>query len=265
MTQRSRNFCFTLNNYTDDEIVGIKNIKYKYIILGDEIGQNGTKHIQGYICFHNALSFSSLKKKIPRAHIEISKGSAEQNRKYCSKEKILFEDGEIPSQGQRNDLSNIREIIKDTGKMRDVVDVATSYQSVRMAEVILKYHEPKRNWKPTVKWYYGRTGTGKSYTAYSELDDPYVCGDTNQWWEGYDAHENVIIDDFRKDFIKFHLLLKLLDRYAFNVYCKGGNRQLLAKTIIITTPKHPRDTYDNHQDEDIQQLLRRIDVIREFT
>lgn len=84
-----------------------------------------------------------------------------------------------------------------------------------------------------------------------------------KWWEGYDAHENVIIDDFRKDSIQFSSLLRLLDRYAFRVETKGASRQLLAKNIIITCPESPEELFE-HTREDIKQLLRRIDEIKEF-
>lgn len=260
---KHRAYSFTLNNYTSDQVTALKEIKYKYIVLGDEIGESGTPHIQGYIVFTSPISFSSIKKKIPKAHIEVSKGNAEQNRDYCSKQTLLYEDGDIPLKaGKRTDIDHVREVLQETPSMREVTLVAQSYQAVKIAEQYLKYHEKKRDWKPTVKWYYGGTGTGKSKAAYEELEDPYTCADTNKWWEGYDAHENVIIDDFRKDFIKFHDLLKLLDRYPYRIECKGSSRQLLARTIIITTPYHPKDTYENQ--EDINQLLRRIDDIQQF-
>ena len=36
-----------------------------------------------------------------------------------------------------------------------------------------------------------------------------------KWWEGYDGHEVVLLDDIRKDFCKFHELLTLLDIYPY--------------------------------------------------
>ena len=66
----------------------------------------------------------------------------------------------------------------------------------------------------------------------------------------------------RKDFMKFHLLLRLLDRYSYRIQTKGSTRQFVAKTIIITAPYHPDEMYNNR--EDINQLIRRIDDIKEF-
>jgi len=94
------------------------------------------------------------------------------------------------------------------------------------------------------------------------LEFPRLHWTTNKWWEGYDAHENVIIDDMRGDFCKFHELLRMLDRYAYRIETKGGSRQFRAKTIIITSCYSPTEMFDTR--EDIQQLLRRIDEIKVF-
>ena len=157
----------------------------------------------------------------------------------------------------------MKEVLTETGRMKDVVAQATSYQSIRMAEVWLKYFEKPREWKTKVMWYWGVTGSGKSYAAHKQSEHPYICLETNQWWEGYDAHEHVIIDDMRKNFCTYSRLLNLLDEYGCVVECKGGSRQLLAKQIIITSCYHPAEMYDTR--EDIEQLLRRIDKIEHFT
>ena len=69
----------------------------------------------------------------------------------------------------------------------------------------------------------------------------------------------MLIDDFRKDFCKFHVLLRILDRYEFRVEVKGSSRQLRAKKIAITCPFHPRLVYETR--EDVGQLIRRIDKV----
>ena len=85
---------------------------------------------------------------------------------------------------------------------------------------------------------------------------------TARWWDGYDAHENVIIDDMRKDFCKFHELLRYLHEHPFHVETKGGTRQFLARNIVITSCYSPDQLFETR--EDINQLLRRIDEIRKF-
>ena len=256
---RSRTWCLTINNYSSVDVETLKGLKTVYIIVGDEIGENQTPHLQVYFRKKSQTTFSAIKKIFPTAHIEVAKGNDTQNREYCSKQSILYEAGEISQQGKRTDIEMVRDAVLGGESMRDIVTHAKSVQSVRMAEITLKYYEKKRTWKPQVYWYYGATGTGKTFQAHQKSIDPYVSMDTGQWWEGYDAHSHVIIDDMRKDFMKFHQLLKLLDRYPYQIECKGGSRQFLAKQIIITSCYHPRDLFDTR--EDIQQLIRRIDEI----
>lgn len=259
---RNRNWCFTINNYTSEEFAACCELKCQYIVIGDEKGENGTPHLQGYVEFHEAHTLSAIKKHMPRAHLEIAKGNAEHNKAYCTKEKLVYENGEPKRQGKRSDIQRVRDDLSSGANMRSIISTANSLQSIRMAEIYLSYNEPKRNWKPLVKWYYGTTGTGKSYSAYAELEDVYTAGDTAKWWQGYDGHENVIIDDFRSSFISFNNLLKLLDAYPYLVEVKGGSRQFLARKIIITSPYHPKDVYNTN--EEVEQLIRRIDEIREF-
>jgi len=262
---RARNWSYTLNNYTDSDIALVRGLACVYHICGREVGASGTPHLQGYIELDNNITFSAMQTRLPKAHLEVSKGNAEQNKTYCTKDKnVLLESGTPKRQGKRKDLDQVRDQLADGANMRAVVDSARSLQSIRMAEIYLTYHEEKRNWKPIVKWFYGPTGTGKTKQAYAESEDPFICGNSIKWWQGYDKHEHVIIDDFRTGFCKLEELLKLLDRYAFLVECKGSSRQLLAKQIIITAPQKPFHFFGD-TGEDINQLLRRIDEIREFT
>lgn len=265
---RSRAWCFTLNNPTDEEKKYIKENdlkKFSYVIVGQEQGESGTPHLQGYIEYKDQKTFMVMKKILPRCHLESRKGTALQNKTYCSKEgNLLREEGVISKQGKRNDLEEIKALAQNGAGMREILEIATNVQSVKMAETYLKYYEKPRNWKPEVKWYWGKTGSGKSRSAHDEMPDAYICMETGRWWEGYDAHEDIIIDDMRGDFCKFHVLLKLLDRYEFRIECKNGSRQLLAKRIIITSSQSPEQMWNGRTSEDIGQLLRRIDEIKEF-
>lgn len=125
--------------------------------------------------------------------------------------------------------------------------------------------------KPQVVWVYGPTGTGKSALAY------YLCGDnrfrkvgTLNWFDGYSGQPNVTFDDFRPENCSWDLLLNMLDHYKVDdMPVKGGFVPWRPKLIVFTSPKHPRDTFvkwskKNEQmevREDVEQVLRRIDVI----
>lgn len=83
------------------------------MVVGKEQGEQGTKHLQGYLYYDNARSFASVKKLIPKAHIEAAKGSPAQNKEYCTKEGDFFELGDMPTQGKRTDLNEIKKKIEE--------------------------------------------------------------------------------------------------------------------------------------------------------
>lgn len=262
---RQRRFAWTLHDPTPDDEIALKALKAKYIVYGREVcPRTGRPHLQGYIEIQNGKTFTAVKSYIgiPRIHLEPAKGTAKQNRTYCVKDNDFYENGIITKQGTRNDLKDIKEEIMNGTNVRTIIENCSSLQQIRVAEKLATYFEKPRNFKPTVKWYYGSTGTGKTRTAFEECEDPYVATASIKWWDGYDGHPEVIIDDFRKDWCKFHDLLKLLDRYEYRIEYKGGYRQMVAKTIIITCPYRPEDIYDTR--EDIGQLIRRIDEIKSF-
>lgn len=80
---RSRCWCFTLNNYMESEIKNITEGEYEYIFQ-EETGKNGTPHLQGLICFKNAMALSALKKLNGRAHWEVCKNKI-ASINYCQK------------------------------------------------------------------------------------------------------------------------------------------------------------------------------------
>lgn len=227
----------------------------------------GTKHIQGYLYYKSAVGLNRVKQLIPSAHLEGAKGSAAQNRTYCHKDPKAqhFEFGTMPSQGRRTDVETIKTIVREGGQMDKVIEASTSYQSMRMGELLLKYAKPPVREPPRVLWFWGETGAGKTRTAVEMGgDDFWISGRDLKWWDGYTGQKTVIIDDFRTDFCTMHELLRIVDRYPYRVQVKGGSTWLAATTIIFTSPHEPSFTFRDRWDEHSAQILRRITEIREF-
>lgn len=283
MNQKLRHACFTLNNPTDEQINALNDWDVKYLVYGhEECPTTGTPHLQGYVEFKDSTRFGTVKRKFPTIHIEKRQADALTAANYCKKgfqsheewkefgtegpnygtNAVIFEKGEISGgkQGKRTDIDNVKDMLHEGKGMRHIVEHATSYQSAKFAELYLKYNERKRDWKPKVTWIWGPTGAGKTKQAFELLEkDCWISSRNLQWWDGYDAHENVLIDEFRGDFCTFHELLRILDRYPYRVQNKGGSRELLAKNIVITSCFPPDKVYQAR--EDIGQLLRRIDDV----
>lgn len=262
---RARGWCFTLNNYTDEDLIHCEKIKCRYVVIGKEVGEKeGTPHLQGYYYWDSAKKWRQVKEIMPtNARFFKAKGSPKANKAYCSKENIWLERGVKPAQGDRSDMKVMYDMIADGGCIRDIIDAQLTGQALRSAEIVLKYTERPRKERPEVLWFWGPPGTGKTEAALAETKDPWVSGKSLKWWEGYDAHEHVIIDDFREDFCSFPELLRITDKLQFRVEYKGGSRQLLAKKIIITTPHPPERSFPSSR-EHLWQLMRRISEVREF-
>lgn len=271
-TKRFRNFVFTFNTpelAPKEFIDSLDKKNVIYIIFGKEFAPTtGRLHYQGYICFKNGKTLKSVWRNYFKslAHVEVAKGTAHDNYAYCSKDKEFLEWGEIPTgQGSRTDIKLIIRLTQDNTPMKNMIQegVISSYQHLKFAENIRKYLEPERNWVPEVFWFFGPSGTNKTRTAIEMCKNPWISSGTLKWWDGYDGHSDVILDDFRKDFCTFHHLLGILDRYPFRVEVKGGYRSLLAKRIFITCPDDPFSLYENHP-EHLDQLKRRITTIKKF-
>lgn len=94
---KSRSWCGTWNNYTQynyDNLINDE--RWVYIIIGKEIGDQGTPHLQFYARTKNAIRFSTLKAAYPQVHWEQAKGTVTQNVDYCSKQGNFEEKGEKP-------------------------------------------------------------------------------------------------------------------------------------------------------------------------
>lgn len=288
---RHRDWCFTIfsSEATDCERLSCelkkkckRNDAVVYCIVGIEVcPDTQRKHLQGYISLKNAKSLKALQKftnayKI-KHHAEVRRGTAAQARNYCWKgpskkrtpephaDAIWWEKGILPiGQGKRTDIMKTKESLINGANLRNIITETSSCQSITYAQKWLTYFEKPRCGKPTITWCHGPTETGKSRYAFHAFEglDYFVANETNKWWDGYDGHKYVIIDDMRSNFATYHQLLRLLDRYECKIEYKGGYRQFVATNIIITCSRGPECMYPNISNK--SELVRRIDNIIQF-
>jgi len=265
-TIRSRAWCFTMNNYTDEDITNVKALDSTYLIIGKETGESGTPHLQGYVELPHGKTLTALKKRLPKFHLEGRKGTPAQASDYCKKDGDFEEQGTISNQGQRNDIQKVVKAVQDGKTFEEILDTATSYQSLQIAKVAFPYKEPKRNWMPKVYWYWGPPGTGKSHAAFNKFPDLrcHIQNPKMKWFDGYDRHDVVIFDDLRPHHIDYATLLHIFDRYPYTVETKGGTRQFVPKHIFVTSPDPPEFFFRNSVNENHLQMTRRFHEVREF-
>lgn len=108
-------WCFTLNNYTEEELGPLRESltsEARYAVFGQEVGEGGTPHLQGYVAFRKPKRFNAVKKVVcQRAHLEVAKGDEASNFIYCSKDGKFEEFGKRSSSGKRGDLQPFKDAI----------------------------------------------------------------------------------------------------------------------------------------------------------
>lgn len=266
-------YCFTLNNYSDEEYESIKKSldeQCSYYIIGKEIGELGTPHLQGYALFKRAYRFNSIKDRyLPRCHIEVAAGSADSNRRYCSKQGSYVEGGTIPQGGSTRDEIALAFVSSMSRGRHGMVEFAASQPGTWY----YSGHNLLRNYytlqpaidRPDyrVTWLWGKPGVGKSRRAHCEMDQAFVKEPRTKWWNGYCLEEEVIIDDFGPGGIDINHLLRWFDRYKCYVESKGGMLPLYAFKFIVTSNFHPSQIFKFGDEEHPQlpALMRRISCI----
>lgn len=175
------------------------------------------------------------------------------------------------NQGKRNDIVQVRQIVKNGGNMRDILDNTNSYQAIQVGKIMLQYtpYTFARR-KVFVQWRYGKAGDApgstKSFSADQDAEkkcieeqcDHWPDNGSSQWFDGYVGQKVVRIDELRGNTWNFTTLLRILDEPTLNVPIKGGYTRWCPLYIYITSSMSPADCYNDLSDENIGQLLRRV-------
>lgn len=287
-TKGVREWVYTINNYSEDDVDMVRNAMCRYHVWAPEVGAKGTPHIQGYIVFKDAKTRSAVSKILPRAWLapRSPKSTPEQCRNYIvgpyskkGKDKPAnpnaVEVGTIPSQGKRNDLEDFHDAIKAGKRGRELSEnhLAVRAKYPRLEQTLVNEEDEQRaidmfksGAKPEVHVRWGAPGVGKSRYIYDNhnAEDIYELnlGDGSKqsvWWDGYRGQPVILINDFEGE-LGWKYLLRLLDRYPFRMQVKGGHCWRLCKYLYITANCAPDQWY---RTEAYQPLLRRIDSITE--
>lgn len=279
----AKRWCFTLNNYTQEELAEVHRYVREnchYAVVGAEKAATSTRHLQGYMHLRRKSRISSLKSGcFGRAHLEVAKGSALDNTRYCSKEdRSPFIHGEIPTSVGREDLKGpSRDELAETFsasvraeghtgivKWASINPGAWFFDGRRITDNFLMLHRPEDRPGIYVEWLWGQPGVGKSRKAHMDLPAAYIKEPRTKWWTGYLLEKTVIIDDFGPNSIDINHLLRWFDRYKCLVETKGGMVPLLADRFIVTSNFTPQECFTDKEGvihRQVPALLRRVTVI----
>lgn len=262
----SKRWCFTLNNPGDK--VPDKD-GCRYLVYGQEIGESGTPHLQGFVVFSTNKRLAGCLKWLPGAHFEKARGTNLEASSYCKKDGNFVEEGTLPADTAtaKSDLWKAVIASARAGTLEDT-HPSVYVQNNRW------YHQERSAYRKLESldgtcgfWIYGLSGVGKTSAVFNTfgIDNVYDKG-VNKWWDGYGDEETVLIDDVTVENGKYiaSFLLRWADKFPVRVETKGGMLRVRPKRIICTSNYKLEDVFENCG-VDMDAMRRRFRCIEKTT
>lgn len=249
---------------------------FQYFVYQIEISPTtGSWHAQAFIQFTACVRASVVQKLMGggQPHVEVAHHPGEA-RLYCMKEDTRLtppvEYGTWKpeyNRGFRTDLTISKLKIRELGSWRkclesDMLDNVTARYPKWVADQLTMVPRPLRR-VPTVTVFYGPTLTGKTARCHANNPGIHELRYDNGFMN-YSGQTCVLFDEFDKDPWPFGLMLKLLDRYPFQVNVKNGYAWWEATDIFFTATEPPEEWYILKKGvlpEHIPQFIRRLTSI----
>lgn len=257
---RHRSYVFTLNNWTPEDEAALAMLGAEYTVYGKEVGASGTPHLQGFLKFKNARTLLSVKKKLPRAHLEAAR-DVHAAIEYCKKDGDYVEFGVPPQKNggdTREELAAKNKRLRDTplnelvenGELR-ILDVKRLKQA---KDILAQEGEPFVADSVRGLWVYGPPGTGK--THYARQFQPFYVKAQNKWFDGYTREKVIVLDDLDKGGACLGHYLKIwADKWACSGEIKGGTVNLVHEKIIVTSNYMPSELWP--EDDEMRKAIER--------
>lgn len=144
----SKRWCFTYNNPPEGTLETMETLFNKFeckYIMGREVGESGTPHIQGYI--ESAKKIRPIERfGIKEIHWEKCKGNREANLKYCAKDGDYVHSPEFKVIRPLAKMK--REYLRDDQKL--IVDHFKEFEDPLWGRKIYWFWEPTGNWGKSV-------------------------------------------------------------------------------------------------------------------
>lgn len=213
-------------------------------------------HVQFMVQLTRTRQLSFLRRHIDdKAHWEPMRGSAKQARDYCTKTDTRF-DGpwEFGTIGLKGKTNGFDDAVSAIAGGLPPHEVAAEFPHVWVKHgrglldlrKTLSLQADRRDFGaegPELWVLHGPSGTGKSRFVKEHWPDAFWKIPEEKWWDGYQAHETVVLDDFKPSSMRLTDFQRLIDWYPLWVEVKGGAVPMLAKRYIITANEPPEWWY----------------------
>lgn len=234
------NWAFTLNNPLKSEVETLEiefNEYCKKWIMGNEVGEDGTPHIQGFFSLSKKLRFEQVKafRGLTRAHLEHCKGSVKQNLLYCAKEGDWKGHGVLPHEVMKPMEYAGQDLPKD------------SELYIWQKELINIVKKPADN--RTIHWYWEDEGNaGKSmfskYLIYYYNACVIQKGKYSDIMNHVFNHDNLsifVIDVPRSsgNTVSYNAIESIKSGVIFNSKYETGQKAILSPHVIVFANMYP--------------------------
>ena len=257
MPTQSRSWILTISaaKHTREEVEEALE-PYTYIGQLEEGESSGYRHFQLLIENETPIRFSTLKRKLPAAHIEPRRGTVTDAVAYCTKKDTRVE-GEPPLQngdisirdenGKRSDLERIRTAILEEGRSVDDV-ILTMPEAARVTKYVKDLAAARdradargRERDVEVIYLFGDPGVGKTRWLYDNYDDVARMTDYRNF-DAYNGEKVLALDEYAGQ-LDLRLLNGILDRYPINLNARFFDRVARHEVCVLISNLPPWDLY----------------------
>ena len=207
----------------------------------------------------------------PRAHIEMCRGTPQQNIAYCIKEGNFFESGIRPHdpQSKGKKAAEMYQTWWADAKAGKIEDNLNPVQVKTWEYIRVKYGS-----KPVSRdilhnlWIWGNTGVGKSRTIRDILPPPLIYSKPvgTEWFDNYDNQPILLLDDVDPGhYSNLRTNLKIwADHYAFNAQVKGGTLFIRPLIVIITSQYSISEVFPASETSKREEKETQLAISRRF-
>lgn len=157
----------------------------------------------------------------------------------------------MPISGARTDLQSMKHFIDEGETIEHIARERPEFfgLSIRNWNGLKRYERivsKRRDFQTKALVLYGPTGTGKTRYCMETWPDAYWAPDkkgSGMYWDDYQNHEVVIIDEMYGSRVSHGVLLGLLGGHPYTVPVHGGSVNWCPKLVVFTSNSHPRDWY----------------------
>lgn len=242
----------------------------KAFIIGFEIGEQGTHHIQGVFQFTQPKYFHVLREYFKNNHIE-QIHDLKSAIEYCKKDNDFLVFGEITKQGQRTDIEEFTHAIIDGYTDMELLTefpvqtqrYLNNIEKIRQM-VLAEYYQKNLRHNLKVVFISGNPGVGKTRYIYERhsINDIYRVTHYENPFDNYKMQKILVLDEYNNQ-LNVQLLLNILDIYPLLLPARYTDKWACYEQVYVISNYDFDDLFGIYDESIYQAIRRRFNLITE--